>query len=76
MHRKRAADPVEEFLFAFVLRWLDGVMEARQAHAFVHERADCFQMIPLKKRMSAAAVCVDDDGRRAIERCGVRRPAV
>jgi hypothetical protein len=51
-------------------------METRQTHASIHECADGFQMVPLQKRMAAAAIGVDDDGRRAIERRGVRRPAV
>jgi len=71
-----AADPIDEFFFAFFDGWLSGVMNARKPNAFFHEGIKLLEVIVLKSWMAAAAVGVNDDGIRAVKCFGIGRPAV
>ena len=59
---KSAAYPIEKFFFAFLFGRLDGVMNANQTDAFVHQLSDGLQVIILEQWMAAAAVTVNHYG--------------
>ena len=71
-----AANPVDEFFFAFFDGGFGGVMDAGEADAFFHQRVELLEMIVLEGRVTTTAVCVDDDGVSAIKCFGVVRPAI
>src|ERR1051326_8121322 len=71
-----AANPIEKFFLAFFNRGLSRVMDAAQADAFLHQSAELFKMLILQRWMSGAAIGVDDNAIRAVERAGVLGPAV
>ena len=70
MDLERAANPVDELGLAAFARRLDGIMQARQPHAAVHQGTNRLEPVALQQRMPAAAVAVNHDGRRADEGIG------
>src|SRR3954471_9706472 len=71
-----AADPFQKFRPAFVLRQLDRIMDAAESHALIHEIAQNFQMVLLNRRMPIAAIGINQNRVRPVERIGILRPAI
>ncbi len=62
-----AADPVEELGTALVLGDLDGVVQAHEAHALVHQLLELVEVVALDHGMLAAAVHEEDERAGAVE---------
>ena len=70
-----AADPVEELVARLPLGDLDGVVQADQPHALVHQLLDRLEVVVLDHRVAAAAVHEEDERAGAVEDRLVLGPA-
>ena len=70
-----AADPVQELVARLPLGDLDGVVQADQAHALVHQLLERLEVVPLDHRVAAAAVHEEDERAGTVEDRLVLGPA-
>src|SRR5882672_6087594 len=70
------ADPFDQFWAAVVFGNFNGVVNAPQPHALVHENRQLLEMIALQRDVPAASIAENDDGGGVIKRMLIGGPLI